>query len=661
MLTEKRAGGKTTHDENTVVLVTPTCGAQPFRFSFNPRRMPPLSLLPPGSATTTSASMESLCFTPSPPLPPPFSLSHRGLRLLPDHRRRSRPFTISATAASNSAAAVASAEDTLAENPKSRPPAALKRVSADSLQYQSGFLGAAPDNSFASDDDASPVSAMEYLTKILSSKVYDVAVESPLQFAERLSETLGTNVFLKREDLQPVFSFKLRGAYNMMAKLPKEQLERGVICSSAGNHAQGVALSAKKLGCDAVIVMPVTTPEIKWKSVERLGATVVLVGDSYDEAQAYATMRAQKESRTFIPPFDNPDVIIGQGTIGMEIVSQMKGRPLHAIFVPVGGGGLIAGIAAYVKRVKPEVKIIGVEPSDANAMALSLHHGQRIMLDKVGGFADGVAVKVVGEETFRLCKELIDGVVLVNRDAICASIKNMFEEKRSILEPAGALALAGAEAYCKYYGIKGENVVVITSGANMNFDRLRLVTELAEVGRQREAVLATFMPEEPGSFKKFAEMVGPMNITEFKYRYNSTKQEALVLYSVGLHTVTELEAMKERMEAAKLRTINLTNNDLVKDHLRHLMGGRSNVQNERLCRFVFPERPGALMKFLDAFSPRWNISLFHYRGQGETGANVLVGIQIPLSEMDEFQEQADNLGYLCTLENINQVYDLLMH
>lgn len=502
---------------------------------------------------------------------------------------------------------------------------------------------------------------MEYLTKILSSKVYDVAVESPLQFAERLSETLGTNVFLKREDLQPVFSFKLRGAYNMMAKLPKEQLERGVICSSAGNHAQGVALSAKKLGCDAVIVMPVTTPEIKWKSVERLGATVVLVGDSYDEAQAYAKMRAQKESRTFIPPFDNPDVIIGQGTIGMEIVSQMKGRPLHAIFVPVGGGGLIAGIAAYVKRVKPEVKIIGVEPSDANAMALSLYHGQRIMLDKVGGFADGVAVKVVGEETFRLCKELIDGVVLVNRDAICASIKNMFEEKRSILEPAGALALAGAEAYCKYYGIKGENVVVITSGANMNFDRLRLVTELAEVGRQREAVLATFMPEEPGSFKKFAEMVGPMNITEFKYRYNSTKQEALVLYSVGLHTVTELEAMKERMEAAKLRTINLTNNDLVKDHLRHLMGGRSNVQNERLCRFVFPERPGALMKFLDAFSPRWNISLFHYRGQGETGANVLVGIQIPLSEMDEFQEQADNLGYLCTLENINQVYDLLMH
>ncbi|XP_021737803.1 threonine dehydratase biosynthetic, chloroplastic-like [Chenopodium quinoa] len=534
----------------------------------------------------------------------------------------------------------------------------LKLVSTESLKYESGYLGAVPE--FQSSENDSAV-AMECLTNILSSKVYDIAVQSPLQLAEKLSERLGTNVWLKREDLQPVFSFKLRGAYNMMVKLPKEQLERGVICSSAGNHAQGVALSAKKLGCNAVIVMPVTTPEIKWKSVKRLGATVVLVGDSYDEAQAYAKNRAEEEGRTFIPPFDHPDVIMGQGTVGMEIVNQSKGRPLHAIFVPVGGGGLIAGIAAYVKRIQPEVKIIGVEPADANAMALSLHHGQRIMLDKVGGFADGVAVKVVGEETFRICKELIDGVVLVNRDAICASIKNMFEEKRSILEPAGALALAGAEAYCEYYGIKNENVVAITSGANMNFDRLRLVTELADVGRQREAVLATFMPEEPGSFKIFAEMVGPMNITEFKYRYNSAKQEALVLYSVGHHTVSELEAMKERMESSKLRTINLTNNDLVKDHLRHLMGGRSDVQNELLCRFIFPERPGALMKFLDAFSPQWNISLFHYRAQGEAGANVLVGIQVPSSEMDQFQQCADNLGFMYAIENENEVYEVLMH
>ncbi|CAA2990627.1 threonine dehydratase biosynthetic, chloroplastic-like [Olea europaea subsp. europaea] len=491
--------------------------------------------------------------------------------------------------------------------------APLLKVSPSSLHCESGCLiPNFPAGDGAVSDGA--LNAMQYLTNILSSKVYDVAYESPLQLAQKLSDRWGVNVWLKREDLQPVFSFKLRGAYNMMAKLPQEQLERGVICSSAGNHAQGVALSAQRLGCNAVIVMPVTTPEIKWKSVKSFGATVVLIGDSYDEAQAYAKKRALDEGRTFIPPFDHPDVISGQGTVGMEIVRQMK-SPIHAIFVPVGGGGLIAGIAAYVKRVSPDVKIIGVEPYDANAMALSLYHGQRVMLDQVGGFADGVAVKVVGEETFCVCRALIDGVVLVSRDAICASIKDMFEEKRNILEPAGALALAGAEAYCKYYGLNGENVIAVTSGANMNFDRLRLVTELADVGRQREAVLATYMPEECGSFKRFCELVGPMNITEFKYRYNSDKEKALVLYSVGLHTRLELEAMVARMKSAQLQTINLTNNDLVKDHLRHLMGGRSNVKDELLCRFVFPERPGALMKFLDALSPRWNISLFHYRGQ----------------------------------------------
>ncbi|POO01846.1 Threonine dehydratase [Trema orientale] len=538
-------------------------------------------------------------------------------------------------------------------------PPARKRVSADSLQYPAGYVGAVPDRAVREGDDDGIINAMSYLTNILSSKVYDVAIESPLQFAPKLSERLGVKVWLKREDLQPVFSFKLRGAYNMMAKLTKEQLDKGVICSSAGNHAQGVALSAKKLGCNAVIAMPVTTPEIKWQSVERLGATVVLVGDSYDEAQAYAKKRGKEEGRTFIPPFDHPDVIMGQGTVGMEIVRQIKG-PLHAIFVPVGGGGLIAGIAAYVKRVSPQVKIIGVEPSDANAMALSLHHGQRVILDQVGGFADGVAVKEVGEETFRLCRELVDGVVLVSRDAICASIKDMFEEKRSILEPAGALALAGAEAYCRYYGIKGENVVAVTSGANMNFDKLRVVTELANVGRKQEAVLATVLPEEPGSFKRFCELVGPMNITEFKYRYSSDK-EAVVLYSVGVHTVSELNEMQERMESSRLKTYNLTENDLVKDHLRYLMGGRSNVQNEVLCRFIFPERPGALMKFLDAFSPRWNISLFHYRGQGATGANVLVGIQVPGSEMDEFHDLADAVGYEYVVVTNDGDFRLLMH
>ncbi|KAF3659653.1 Threonine dehydratase biosynthetic, chloroplastic [Capsicum annuum] len=545
----------------------------------------------------------------------------------------------------------------------SAPSAPLLRVSPSSLQCEPGYL--IPNTPVLG---SGGLVGYEYLTNILSSKVYDVAYETPLQNAPKLSERLGVKVWLKREDLQPVFSFKIRGAYNMMAKLPKEQLEKGVICSSAGNHAQGVALSAQRLGCNAVIAMPVTTPDIKWKSVKRLGATVVLVGDSYDEAQAYAKERAEAERRTFIPPFDHPDVIVGQGTVGMEINRQLKDN-IHAVFVPVGGGGLIAGIAAYLKRVAPDIKIIGVEPLDANALALSLQHGQRVMLDQVGGFADGVAVKVVGEETYRLCKELIDGVVLVGRDAICASIKDMFEEKRSILEPAGALALAGAEAYCKYYGLKGENVVAITSGANMNFDRLRLVTELADVGRQREAVLATFMPEEPGSFKKFCEMVGPMNITEFKYRYKSDEERALVLYrqglhdllNVGLHTQLELEGMVERMKSVDLQTINLTDNDLVKDHLRHLMGGRTHVHNELLCRFTFPERPGALMKFLDAFSPRWNISLFHYRAQGDTGANVLVGIQVPQDEIDEFQGLADTLGYEYAVESLNEAFQLIMH
>ncbi|KAK4793434.1 hypothetical protein SAY86_023869 [Trapa natans] len=563
-------------------------------------------------------------------------------------------------------AAVAVIGNAVTQSPVSPPQSSepllippLRKASPDDLQYPPGYLGAVPDRTAMGDGGDGTINAMGYLTNIISTKVYDVAMETPLQLAPKLSERWGVNVWLKREDLQPVFSFKLRGAYNMMAKLPIEKLDRGVICSSAGNHAQGVALAAKKLNCNAVIVMPVTTPEIKWRSVEQLGATVVLVGDSYDEAQAYAKKQGENEGRTFIPPFDHPDVIMGQGTVGMEIVRQAKG-PIHAIFIPVGGGGLIAGIAAYVKRVSPQVKIIGVEPSDANAMALSLHHGERVVLDQLGGFADGVAVKVVGEETFRLCTELVDGVVLVNRDAICASIKDMFEEKRNILEPAGALALAGAEAYCKYYGLKGKNFIAITSGANMNFDKLRVVTELANVGRRQEAVLATVMPEKPGSFKRFCELVGSMNITEFKYRCSSDK-EAVVLYGVGVHTIWQLKEMQGRMEAENLKTYDFTRNDLVKDHLRYLMGGRPNLQNEVLCRFIFPEKPGALMKFLDVVSPRWNITLFHYRGQGETGANVLVAIQVPDSEMNEFKQRASDLGYDYEVVVNDDAFRLLMH
>ncbi|RAL51672.1 hypothetical protein DM860_010390 [Cuscuta australis] len=611
--------------------------------------------------------MEALCFahTQSPHfhgkicIPPTFNYTVKSSAA--DVRRTAPRASIFAAL---SRAAAATTEFWSATSPatekKSRPAASpeLPLVSPSSLTSEPGCV--LPKLPSPGENGSLGPSGIEYLTGILSSKVYDVAFESPLQLATNLSRKLANNIWIKREDLQPVFSFKLRGAYNMMARLPKELLDRGVICSSAGNHAQGVALAAKKLGCTAVIVMPVTTPEIKWKSVERLGATVVRVGDTYDEAQAYAKKRAQDEGLTFVPPFDHPHVIMGQGTVGKEIMSQAN-CPIDAIFVPVGGGGLIAGIAAYVKMVDPDVKIIGVEPNNANAMALSLHHGHRIMLDQVGGFADGVAVKAVGEETFRLCRDLIDGVVFVTRDAICASIKDMFEEKRSILEPAGALALAGAEAYCKHYNQKDQNIVVIASGANMNFDRLGQVTDLADIGRQCEAVLATNLPEEPGSFKKFVELLGPMNITEFRYRYNSDKGKTLVLYSVGLHTRVELASMMERLTLSQFQTINLTDNDLVKDHLRHLIGGRSCVRDELLCRFVFPERPGALMKFLDAFSPRWNISLFHYRSQGESGANVLVGLQVLSKEMNEFKHRANKLGYEYAVETHNEAFQLLMH
>ncbi|CAN4109529.1 unnamed protein product [Withania somnifera] len=476
----------------------------------------------------------------------------------------------------------------------------------------------------------------DYLREILTSKVYEIAEETPLQFAQKISDKLGVNVWLKREDLHPVFSFKVRGSFHMMANLSKEQLEKGVICSSAGNHAQGVALAARKLGCNAVIVMPVTTPEIKWKSVERLGATVVRVGDTFEEAQAYASAQGEAEGRAFIPPFDHPDIIIGQGTVGMEINRQFKDK-IHAIFVPVGGGGLIAGIAANMKKVSPDTKIIGVEPVDSYSMALALHHDRPVMLEQVGGFADAVAIKMVGEEGFRLCRELIDGVVLVSRDARCASIKKHIR--------VGALALVGAEAYSKYYGLKGENIVAITSGANMNFGRLRLVTEFAVVRRQREAVLATSMSAETGSLKMFYDMVGHMNITELKFRYRCEKENARVVY---------------RMESSELHTINFTDNETVKVHLRHLIDGRSNVHNELLCRFIFPNRPGAFMNFLDTFSPRWNISLLHYRIQGETGGNVLIGIQVPQNEVNEFREPADSLGYHYVVEILNEAFEELM-
>ncbi|XP_019187534.1 PREDICTED: threonine dehydratase biosynthetic, chloroplastic-like [Ipomoea nil] len=589
------------------------------------------------------------------PLPPAAAIAPNYTVKAGDVRRASSGAFLIRAAVSRPEAPVLSTTPTAAK--KQLRSDDLPVVSWDSLTSEPGRLVENP--GYIPGNDSFTYEAVDYLTAILSTKVYDVALRSPLQLASKLTERLGNNIWFKREDLQPIFSFKIRGAYNMMAKLTKEELDKGVICASAGNHAQGVALSAQKLGCDAVIVMPVTTPEIKWRSVEALGATVVLEGDSFDDAQAYAQKRADEEGRKIIPPFDHRDIIAGQGTVGKEILNQARG-PIHAIFVPIGGGGLIAGLAAFVKMVNPDIKIIGVEPHDANSMALALHHGHRVMLDQVGSFADGVAVKAVGKETFRLSKELIDGVVFVGRDEMAASIKDMFEERRNILEPSGALSIAGAEAYCKYYNLKGENIIVVTSGANMNFDRLRCIAELADVGGQREAILSTNLPEEPGSFKKFVELVGPMNITEFRYRYSSGRAQSLVLYRVSVHTKMELDAMVERMILSDLHTIDLTDNDLVKDHLRHLIGGRCSVEDELLCRFIFPERPGALLEFLDAFSPQWNITLFNYRAHGEAGANVLVGLQVPSNEIDEFKQRANDLGYEYAIET-SEAFQLLMN
>ena len=475
----------------------------------------------------------------------------------------------------------------------------------------------------------------DYLQRILGARVYDVAIESPLDFAPNLSQRLKNRVLIKREDLQPVFSFKLRGAYNKMVRLTKAARDRGVIAASAGNHAQGVALAAQKLRCKAVIVMPVTTPQIKIDAVRARGARVVLHGDSYDAAYAQAKIIELKQRLTFVHPYDDPDVIAGQGTIGMEIVRQ-HGEPIHAIVVPVGGGGLIAGIAAYVKRLRPEIKIIGVEPDDADAMAQSLKAGRRVKLDQVGLFADGVAVKQVGVETFRLCRTLVDDIIRVDTDAMCAAIKDVFTDTRVILEPAGALAIAGAKAYSEKSRARGQTLVAVASGANMNFDRLRFVAEEAELGEHREAILAVTIPEKPGSFKAFCELLGPRNVTEFNYRYDNPAA-AQVFVGVQVKNRDETARLTQALRRAGLKTHDLSNNDLAKLHIRHTVGGHAPlVKNEILYRFEFPERPGALIRFLTSMSRGWNISLFHYRNHGADYGRVLVGIQVPKKAMPEF-------------------------
>jgi threonine dehydratase len=507
----------------------------------------------------------------------------------------------------------------------------------------------------------------DYLKKILTARVYDVAVETPLEYAPILSRRIDNKIYFKREDMQSVFSFKLRGAYNKMANLSESQLKRGVICASAGNHAQGVAMSAARLNCRAVIVMPTTTPSVKVDAVKAFGGAnveIVLHGESYTDAYNHALILEQEQRLAFVHPFDDPDVIAGQGTIGVEILRQHSG-PIHAIFLAIGGGGLISGVAAYVKQIRPDIKIIGVQSNDSDAMAKSLKAGHRVTLPDVGLFADGTAVRLVGEETFRLCQELVDEIIIVDNDAICAAIKDIFQDTRSIVEPSGALAVAGAKAYVERsqmgrQPVKNETLVAVACGANMNFDRLRFVAERAEVGEAREAVFAVTIPEQRGSFKRFCSLVGPRNVTEFNYRIND-EREAHVFVGVQVSGRSESGALMRTFEEHGFRALDLTHDELAKQHVRHLVGGKSALaHDELLYRFEFPERPGALMRFLDSMAPNWNISLFHYRNQGGDVGRILVGLQVPKGEMDEFRQFLATLGYRHWDETANPVYKLFL-
>ena len=501
--------------------------------------------------------------------------------------------------------------------------------------------------------------AQTYLKKIQNSRVYDVAKVTPLDLQINLSKRIKNNVLLKREDKQPVFSFKIRGAYNKMANLSPEALAKGVIAASAGNHAQGVALSAQKLKCRAVIVMPTTTPQIKIDAVKSRGAEVVLFGDSYSDAYAHSLELEKKEGLTFVHPYDDPDVIAGQGTIAMEILNAHP-EPIHAIFCCVGGGGLLAGIAAYIKAVRPEIKVIGVEAKDAEAMTESLKKGERVALEQVGLFADGAAVKQVGEHTFALCQQYVDEMIIVDNDAICAAIKDVFEDTRSILEPAGALAVAGLKAYAARENLQDKTLIGVASGANMNFDRLRFIAERAEIGEKREAVLAVTIPEKPGAFKSFCRMLGGRNITEFNYRY-SDPQNAHIFVGVAVSDPSESAKLVSDLQHKGLPTIDLSDNEVAKLHLRHLVGGHApQAKHEKVFRFEFPETPGALMKFLDTMGHDWNISLFHYRNHGADFGRVLAGMQVPPGDEAEFQQFLNHLGYPYWDETDNPAYKLFL-
>ena len=514
---------------------------------------------------------------------------------------------------------------------------------------------AAPTN----DPGGTALGLTDYLQKILNARVYDVAEESPLDRANKLSQRLGNHVWLKREDSQPVFSFKLRGAYNKLAHLSPEQLARGVICASAGNHAQGVALGAHRLGCKAVVVMPITTPRLKIDAVQALDAQIVLFGDSYSDAYTHAVELGLQHGYTFVHPFDDPDVIAGQGTVAMEILRQHQ-HPIDAVFVPIGGGGLLAGVAAYIKAVRPEIKVIGVQTVDSDAMVRSVRTGRRAQLDDVGLFSDGTAVKLVGDETFRIVRALVDDFVLVDTDAVCAAIKDVFEDTRSVLEPAGALSVAAVKQYVAQHELRGQTFEAITSGANMNFNRLRFVAERAEVGEEREALYAVTIPEERGSFRRLCELIGPRSVTEFNYRI-SDANDAHVF--VGLATLNREESRQiaRRLSEFGFATVDLTDDELSKAHVRYMVGGRSQLaSDERLYRIDFPERPGALMRFLAQMPPNWNISLFHYRNLGADYGRILVGLQIPPGEQADFQAFLDTLAYPCVDETDNPAYRLFL-
>ena len=514
-----------------------------------------------------------------------------------------------------------------------------------------------------------PLQPADYLQKILNARVYDVAVESSLQIAPQLSRRLNNTVLFKREDQQPVFSFKLRGAYNKMAHLSPAQLKRGVICASAGNHAQGVALSARKMGCRAVIVMPTTTPQLKVDAVKGFGGEVVLFGDSYSDAYAHSLKLEKAQGLTFVHPFDDPDVIAGQGTIAMEMLRQLQalgqGSRLDAVFVAIGGGGLISGVANYIKAVRPEIKVIGVQMNDSDAMRQSVQAHERLTLADVGLFSDGTAVKQVGSETFRIASDLVDEFMTVDTDSVCAAIKDVFVDTRSIVEPAGALAVAAIKQYAAQHKTKGQTYAAILCGANMNFDRLRFVAERAEVGEEREALLAVTIPEERGSFRRFCETVaqlpgGPRNVTEFNYRI-SDAQQAHVFVGLTTHGKGESSKIAKNFQKHGFKTLDLTHDELATEHIRHMVGGISALaQNERLLRFVFPERPGALLKFLNGMQPEWNISLFHYRNQGADYGRILVGVQVPAKSDKAFERFLKQLDYPFVEETQNPVYRMFL-